>query len=396
MSARIEFFPVGNGDMTLVTLETGRTILIDCNIRGAADDTDDEDTPDVGQSLRDRLERDASDRLFVDAFLLSHPDKDHCTGLVNHFHLGAAEDWKQKDDKILIREMWSSPIVFRRKKRTDKLCPDAEAWRDEARRRVNLFKDGGGDDDGDRILVLGHDVDHKTDDIDEILFVPGEEIETIAGEVDGTFVATLLGPLEYHEDEDEEELLAKNRSSVIMQLQIAADGVADACLFLTGGDAEVAIWERIWQNNKDEASVLSYDVLQTPHHCSWHSLSHDSWSDKRTKGVISEDARSALSQTREAAMIIASCNPILDDDCDPPCYGAGQEYERIAEAADGSFTCVADHIEDTGDEVLLIKIGKDGVTRASGGSSSASGLGISSGPRKTEKRGGGRYAGRFA
>ena len=37
MTASIEFFPVGDGDMTLIRLATGRTILIDINIRNDAD-----------------------------------------------------------------------------------------------------------------------------------------------------------------------------------------------------------------------------------------------------------------------------------------------------------------------------------------------------------------------
>ena len=37
-------FRVANGDMTLVELESGRCILVDINIRAAADDPDD-DTP---------------------------------------------------------------------------------------------------------------------------------------------------------------------------------------------------------------------------------------------------------------------------------------------------------------------------------------------------------------
>lgn len=76
MSAKITFFPVGNGDTTLLELESGRTVLIDVNIRAAADDPDD-DTPDVAKMLRNRLKPDSEGRLYVDAFLLSHPDKDH-------------------------------------------------------------------------------------------------------------------------------------------------------------------------------------------------------------------------------------------------------------------------------------------------------------------------------
>ena len=54
MSTTITHFPVGNGDMTLIRLgdKAGTTILIDCNIRAAADDPDD-DTRDVAQDLRE-------------------------------------------------------------------------------------------------------------------------------------------------------------------------------------------------------------------------------------------------------------------------------------------------------------------------------------------------------
>jgi hypothetical protein len=98
MVARISFFVVGNGDMTLIELESGRKILIDINIRGAADDPDD-DTPDVAKELRDRLTRDVQGRLYVDAFLLSHPDQDHCRRLQNHFHLGPPTEWSKDDDQ---------------------------------------------------------------------------------------------------------------------------------------------------------------------------------------------------------------------------------------------------------------------------------------------------------
>lgn len=112
MTATISFFPVGNGDMTLVETEEGRKILIDMNIRANADNPDD-DTPDVAAKLRDKLSRDTERRLYVDALLVSHPDEDHCRGLREHFHLGPPDDWSKNADKIFIREIWSSPMVFR-------------------------------------------------------------------------------------------------------------------------------------------------------------------------------------------------------------------------------------------------------------------------------------------
>lgn len=155
MTASIVFFPVGNGDMTLVTLDNDQKLLIDLHARKAADN-DDDDAPDVMSDLRERLTRDAKGRMFVDGFLLSHPDKDHITGLETHFHLGPPEDWDEDEDKILIREMWSSPVIFRRACKSHTLCSDAKAWAKEARRRVALYRENGViGGEGNRIQIMG-------------------------------------------------------------------------------------------------------------------------------------------------------------------------------------------------------------------------------------------------
>jgi hypothetical protein len=358
MVAKIAFFPVGNGDMTLVKLESGRTILVDVNARAAADDPDD-DTPDVMAMLRDRLKRDADGRLYVDAFLLSHPDKDHCTGLKKHFHLGAPADWSKKADKIFIREIWSSPMVFRRASRDHVLCDDAAAFNSEARRRVKQFRETGGSvSDGDRILILGEDQDGKTDDLTDILVKVDEVFSRVNGQYDWSMSARLLAPQPKSDDEDEEEMRSKNHSSTILNFSLAGDGQGDAGRFLTGGDAEVAIWERLWQRHSEHPDWLTYDILQTPHHCSWHSLSYDSWSEKAEEAEVCEDARSALAQTRKGAVIVASSNAIKDDDNDPPCIRAKQEYESIAKGAGGSFVCVGE--PEKSPDLVEFEIGKNG------------------------------------
>lgn len=341
MAAKITFFPVGNGDMTFIELESGRTILIDVNIRAAADDPDD-DTPDVASMLRARLKRDSMGRLYVDAFLLSHPDRDHCAGFKKHFHLGPPGDWSQSEDKILIRETWSSPMVFRRASRDNVLCDDALAFNSEARRRVRRFRDSGGSvADGDRILVLGEDEDGKTNDLTAILVRVEEEFQRVNGQLDGTFLARLLAP-QPKGDEDEEEMRSKNHSSTILNFSLMGDGEADKCRFLTGGDAEVAIWERLWQRHSSRREWLLYDVLLTPHHCSWHSLSYDSWSELGEAAEVCEGARSALSQTRKGVVVVSSSKAIKDDGNDPPCIRAKREYEAIAKECGGSFKCVGE------------------------------------------------------
>lgn len=359
--ATITIFPVGNGDMTLVKLATGRTVLVDVKIRATADDPDD-DTPDVVTMLRDRLQCDPEKRLYVDAFLLTHPDKDHCTGLIKHFHLGPPADWNKSDDKIFIREVLSSPLVFRRASRTHVLCEDALAFNAEARRRVRRFREVAQQvGDGDRIQILGEDEDGKTDDLRAILIKVDEEITCVNGSYDGTFKARLLAPHPKSEQDEEEELRAKNQSSVILNFSLTGGGKADAGRFMSGGDAEVAIWERMWQRHSWHPDWLRYDLLQTPHHCSWHSLSYNSWGDYGEAAKVNEDARKALSQTRPGAVLVATSKPVRDDDSDPPCIRAKREYEAIAKAAGGKFRCVGEEPSELNPGVMEFVVGAEGM-----------------------------------
>ena len=358
MTATLSFFPVGNGDMTLLETESGRKILIDLNIRAEAGDPDN-DTPDVARALRKRLERDGYGRLYVDSLLVSHPDQDHCAGLRKHFHLGPPSEWSSRADKIFIREVWSSPMVFRRASRKHVLCDDAKAFNAEARRRVRRFRDTGGFvGDGDRILILGEDEDGKTDDLGRILIRVDQQFFHINGQNDWSMTARLLGP--FPKNDDDEETLSKNNSSTILQFSLMGGDIPDKCRFLTGGDAEVAIWEKLWEHHWWRPENLTYDILQIPHHCSWHSLSYDSWSELGEDAEVCEDALKALSQARPGATAVASSDPIKDDDNDPPCIRAKREYLLIANSVNGSFKCVGEHPSEASPKVLEIEIGSHG------------------------------------
>ena len=363
MTASITFFPVDNGDMTLIVFDNDQTLLVDLHARSAADDEED-DTPDVMTDLRPRLQRDHDGRLYVDGFLLTHPDKDHVGGLETHFHLGPPDDWKKADDKILIREMWSSPVVFRRANSTTTLCDDAKAWAKEARRRVQQFRDDGyATVEGDRIQIMGEDENGKTDDILDIVVKIDELAIKLNRVASGTFEARLLAPMPQDDDEELDELLAKNRSSVILRFSIRGGGILDKCRFLSGGDAEVAVWERLWgKHEAEQADWLIYDILQAPHHCSWHSLSYDSYSDYGEDAEVNADARSALAQARKGAIIVASCKTIDPGDCDPPSDRAKREYISILDDDDERFLCVADVWDDEG-RALQYEIASSGITK---------------------------------
>ena len=385
MKSIITFFPVDNGDMTLIKLSDKTIILVDINLRESAEDEEDPSL-DAVKGLRDRLEHDDDGRPYVDAFLLTHPDQDHCRGLKKHFHLGPQSDYdfdppEGEKLKIVIREMWSSPMIFRRASKNNLLCDDAKAFNTEARRRVKLFRDNGFSMEGDRILIIGEDEEGKTEGLEPLLVKLDEVFRTINGKRNDHISIRVLGPFSIQEDSEEEEKLRKNHSSVILQYSFAANGQDDACLFLSGGDAGVYIWERLWGRKKSKTSHIQYDLLLTPHHCSWHSLSHDSWSEDENPQV-SQDAKSALSQARDGAFIVSSSKPIKDDKSDPPCWGAKMEYLSILESVDGEFFCTGEHPNEEAPEPLTFKISKEGPQPPSKKSEPITGVAVGAGSTK--------------
>jgi hypothetical protein len=291
--------------------------------------------------------------------------------------LGDPDQYPETSEKIFIREVWSSPLIFRRASNNHTLCEDARAFNAEARRRVKRFRDSESKvGDGDRILILGEDIDGKTDDLTQILIRLDGLITRVNGSAEEWMDARLLGPLPRAQEEAEEEELTKNQSSVALRFSFVAGGKKDAASFLVGGDAEVAIWERQWRRLKQEhKDWLEYDLLLSPHHCSWHTLSYDSWSEKGEKAEVSKDARAALSQARSGAMIIASSKPISDDDSDPPSVRAKREYLLIAKDVEGRLICIGEEPSAKKPGVLGIEVTSEGVRIKRGASTPSVGGG---------------------
>lgn len=346
MGVKLTFFPVDNGDMTLLELDSGKKILIDCKIRKG------EDYPDVLNMLRKRLNRDGKGRLYIDLLIWSHPDLDHCQGVEEHFHLGKPEDWSSKADLIFINEIWSSPMVYRRANSTDNvLTDDAKALNKEVKRRVNNYIDVQNMDVGNYVMILGEDEGGKTDDISEIVLPIDEEIVIINGERDTSYKGILLGPSPKSEIEEIEDEFVKNNSSVIFNHTLYVAG--DSINYLTGGDAEVVCWEilndRMSGNGTED--YLNYDVLLAPHHCSWHTLSRESLS-KNENPRASKKALDVLNRAEKNAYIISSSKPIKSNDADPPAFKAKEEYLKILDGVQGTFKCVADH-KRNGDNIPL-------------------------------------------
>jgi len=289
---QVTFFPVDNGDTTLIEADD-ICILTDLNIRKQSEDEDDDDFYDLADDLRQTFVADIGYRLNL--FVLTHPDIDHCRGFDSFFFTGNPKDYGGEDDQVLIEELWVSPYMLDPKYATD----DSQPVFDEVKRRYELLGDDLANADGNRIKVLHTDC------------------EEVSGEINPYLSWELLSPTDDECDIDEDE--SSNSTSLVIRWTFTRSGKETKVIL--GGDSTVGNWERIRKDNCDEE--LQYNILLAPHHCSRHTLGHG----KDDEFEFSDDAVSALSQTKDAAFIVLSARDFGEDT--PPNPDARDKYIEI-------------------------------------------------------------------
>ncbi len=360
----ITFFPVeeNNGGMVLFRLNDthGTTILIDVCV---GDDSIAKHC-DVALELRDRLPTDNEGRPYVDAFILTHRHQDHLKGIQKHFHLGAISDYEEapeeEEPKILIRELWSSYHFWKKASTNYNLCGDAKAFNKEMKRRVELFKSENKIQiEGERAIIVGQDPNGNCDGLTSIVYDIGDIFTKINNHnISTKFFGEILGPLYKQEAEDDDAFNDKNRQSIILNLTVKEGEYSNKILL--SSDAECFVWENLWDLYENDIAKLEYDIMQAPHHCSWHSLSYDSQS-KDENPQVCGNAKLALSQTKTGACIVSQSKPIKNNDADPPSKAAKDEYLTIIDKS--RFYCTNEYPSEDKPEPLEFNLTNAGPQR---------------------------------
>ena len=353
--ASITFFPVGNGDTSLITLTDGTNIVIDANV--TVDSKDDEgDAYDGHAHLLRESRGGADDTPHIDAFILSHPDQDHLRGYTTVFYAGAPGAYSPKDQKagrIIIDELWFAPRIFC--SHENMLCDDAKDFRREARRRMELVRKRSADRNlpGNRVRIIGFTDSEELEGLDEIVTVPGSTISVVNGSAKDDF--EIAGSRPFQGDDTDEEGGERNHTSVVLQARFAVDGVADASLAILGGDAGCPVWERIYERSKD--TNLQWDLLLAPHHCSWTFFSESPSEDNEA----SETVLKFLGKARKGAVVISSWKPIVDDDDNPPHFVAAKRYRECV--GQSKVLCTADNKKDGVAVPIIMSMTRNGPVR---------------------------------
>ncbi|UCS95228.1 cobyric acid synthase CobQ [Echinicola marina] len=321
-NATIKYYPVGNGDASLITLEDKTTIIIDCNIRNC----DNEDNYDVKSDLLKSVQY--NDGIpYVDVFILTHGDQDHCRGFKKHFYQGAPEKYSEADKKeglIRVDTMWFSPMIAEQHSNEDE-----DAYQQEAERRLALHRKGDArkDNPGNRIKIIGYDGSADYKDLNHLRAIPGDIVTRFSDRDQPLFSIFIHAPFKEHLEALGSD--KKNSTSIVFQARFKNTSYQEgfSTLAMFGGDSDHTSWCIILEKTKKYKNehALYWDLFLSPHHCSW-SFFNDRPQEENP--VPKKTSMEVLDYKRRNAKVIASSKRIVNDDDNPPHYEAKHEYVK--------------------------------------------------------------------
>ena len=348
------FWPVGCGDSTTVKVNDNVVLQVDIHHMTQAEDDENRHAAVVDRLLEILPEVDGCKYLAV--FALTHADTDHCKGFKLLLERVDAGDLK-------IGELWFTPRILRDYTEHEELSEDAQAFCDEAMRRVNVISGLDEDevDSGDRVLVIGSDDILDEDDFKELADRfkrrPGEEVTVLDGaHLDGTFRAFLHSP--FGDDSTRE----RNKTSLGMQVTLwDGEGSGRAMLL---GDLDYPPLRRIFvEYSEDEDKA--WDVLLAPHHCSKSAMYFQDEGDEEK--VLKQDVLDAMEAAAgETGWVISSSIPVpaVNSPGDnPPHAKAKARYETISPSG---FLCTGEYPDEDSDEPIVFSVDVNGISLFSG------------------------------
>jgi len=345
------FWPVGTGDSTTVRVTDTVHLQVDLRHMTKSEDDDDPAWPVIDEFIKilPRLDK----RPYLSVFALTHPDLDHCQG------------FEELNDRVIVSELWMSPRTFREFREKDDLCDDAQAFHDEAMRRVKATIDADGDPGrGNRIRIIGYDeLLQKTEFQgfpEDLLSIPGHTITTLDGEdLSSVFEAFVHAPFK------DDSFGDRNDCSLAFQISLYnGSGVGRALLM---GDLGYPIIRRIF--DQSEAATLNWNILLAPHHCS-KSVMYWRDENKDDETLKSDMVRDIGNAALNPGYVVSSSEPVPtsnDPGDNPPHTKAKKQYERIVP---NEFLCTHEHPDKKNPKPIIFEVSENGFAYVGGSEAS--------------------------
>ena len=339
------FWPVGTGDSVTLVVDQDTVVQIDLHHVKDAESDEDPRIAIVDELVKMLPKRDG--KRYLAAFGATHLDDDHICGFKRLL----------EDEEVTIGDLWFTPRVLWDQDQHG-LSDDAEAFRDEAERRIQKLK---GDDvlgSGDRIRIIGyHESLEEHNDIyknlpEKAVTVPGNAFTAIDGsDHEGVFRAFVHAPFKDDGDKD------RNDTSFGLQITLS-EGDHDLKAIVLGDLAYPTV-SRIFE--RSAAEDLEFDAFLAPHHCSKSVMYWQCEGDSEAKlqqGLLDEIEKAKL----EDAYILASSAPIPGSDSpgdNPPHAKAAARYRELVDS--GHFLCTGEHPSEEAPEPIVFSVDNEGV-----------------------------------
>ncbi len=329
MAAKLTFYPVGNGDTTLIELNNGKKIL--CDYANYHDSTSRYETranleAELGNVLR------AAGRDNFDVVAFTHLDDDHIHRFSEFFWLEFAAAYQDRYRKK-IDTLWVPAAAITE----EGVTGEARTLRDEARHRLKKGK-------GIRVFS-------RPEKLRDWLASQGIKLEdrqhliTDAGRLAPDFSLAADGveffihsPFAWRLNDS--ELEDRNNDSLCFQATFNEGGSLTRALFFADCEHETLanIIDVSTNPKHNNGSRLLWDIYHTPHHSSYLSIGPDKGVDltKPTNHVkwLLED------QGLNGGILVSSCEPIPakgseEDDCPQPPHRQAHNYYQSVAAQNG-------------------------------------------------------------
>jgi hypothetical protein len=359
--SKITFYPIGNADSYLVTLDSKLLLFDFANLRDA------ENKEDRRIELDDAVRDDIGwpERKQIDVVAFTHLDDDHIHGASEFFHLDHAAKY-QTAGRVKIKELWvpAAAIV------EDGAEDDARIIRQEARHRL---REGYGIRVFSRpahIKAWLEEQGIKLEDRQHLITDAGQLVPGWSKDTDGVefFVHSPFA------EPDEDAALERNDHSLVFQATFRQGDTR----FLMAADTTWENWDDIVKitrlKKRDER--LLWDIYKLPHHCSYLSLSSE-------KGKVETtpvpNVEWLLNQCRSRAILVSTSWPIDDvDEIQPPHFQAKNCYNRILRTKSGLIRVTMEYPNRVSPTRLVVSITPGGASIAT--TSALSGAGLISAP----------------
>jgi hypothetical protein len=329
MNPTITFFPVGNGDTSLIELANGKLILMDYRHQKK---TEDGSGPEIDLKARLTQILKAAGRDYIDTVAFTHADKDHIENSTEFFWLHHAEKY-QGEGRTKIGTLWVPAAMIVETATNSEQSDEFVIWRQEARHRL---KEGKG------IRVFS-----KPEMLKDWLAANGLTVAdrqsciTDAGqiapdyrlEVDGIEFFCHSPFVKRVDDADD----LRNGASLIFNVRFQCG--SNTFDYLAVGDTTWDVLVDIvnitrYHGNMDR---LAWDLYNIPHHCSYLALSDEKGTYETTPKPGPE---TILQQGKKDAYLVSSSFPILDtkegrEQQQPPHIQAKKCYVRYLNKIQG-------------------------------------------------------------